>query len=83
MANWLRPACAMLKRSTNNLDWQEKVPERILQMAKELNRKVMANDPVRGKWNVKKTNCGDVWCDVSSLANGVVLQIDGITVEDG
>ena len=33
-------------------------------------------------WNVSETKSGTIWCDASSLASGVVVEIDGVIVED-
>ena len=39
-------------------------------------------DPVQGRWAVPCVNEGQVWCDASSLATGVILQIGDVIVED-
>ena len=39
-------------------------------------------DPVRGAWSVAGGITGTVWCDASSLGVGVLLEIDGVVVED-
>ena len=31
---------------------------------------------------VSETKSGRIWCDASSLASGVVVEIDGVIVED-
>ncbi|XP_014789427.1 uncharacterized protein LOC106883070 [Octopus bimaculoides] len=49
---------------------------------REILERTRAEDPVRGNWYVPKTECGTVWCDVSSIAIGVVLEIEGAEVED-
>jgi len=41
-----------------------------------------ACDPVCGVWDIPKLKKGQVWCDVSSLAIVVCLEIDHIIVED-
>ena len=43
---------------------------------------VSANDPVRGSWNLYLGETAKVWCDGSSIALGVVIEIAGTTVED-
>ena len=44
---------------------------------------VQKADPVNGRWQVPKTNKGEVWTDASDLATGVVLEINSIVAEDG
>lgn len=81
IGRWLRVACSYVKRLTNGLKWDEVVPAKVGSLARELMQK-MCHDPVYGKWVV---NGGDecvVWCDSSSLAMGVVMEIDGERVED-
>ena len=43
---------------------------------------VSANDPVRGSWNLYLGETAKVWCDGSSIALGVVIEIAGTIVED-
>lgn len=82
VGGWLRPACGVLKRMVNDLSWDEQIDDRMKNCIDELMSRVMTDDPVRGKWNVSDRRDGKVWCDASSLAIGVVLEIDGNTVED-
>ena len=44
---------------------------------------VTQHDPVRGVWAVRKASDGVVWCDASSIAVRVLLEIDDNCVEDG
>ena len=37
---------------------------------------------MKGTWWVSNSRRGTVWCDASSIALGVVLEIDGNLVED-
>ena len=39
-------------------------------------------DPVRGRWAVLPVSHGHVWCDASSLATGVAVEIGDAIVED-
>jgi transposase InsO family protein len=82
VAGWLRPCCSYLKRRTSELMWDGVVSEQILRMAREMQQQVQADDPVRGVWTVPKIRSGRVWCDASSLAIGVVLEIGARVVED-
>ena len=40
-------------------------------------------DPLKGRWQVPKTDYGVVWTDAGDLATGVLLEIDGVVAEDG
>ena len=51
-------------------------------MTAELMDRVRAEDPVSGVWHVPSTQVGKVWCDASSLALGVALEVQGSIVED-
>lgn len=51
-------------------------------MIEEVISRVCKEDPVRGHWRVANVNMGRVWCDASSLALGVVLEIADVVVED-
>ena len=52
-------------------------------MVAELLDKVRESDPVKGPWLVKnEAKTGRVWCDASSLAIGVALEINEAIVED-
>ena len=41
-----------------------------------------ASDPVHGEWLVSLSRRGRVWCDASSIATGVALEVNGVIVED-
>ena len=51
-------------------------------MIGEVIERITKEDPVRGRWAVCNTTKGTVWCDASSIALGVVLEIDTVEVED-
>ncbi|XP_067927933.1 uncharacterized protein [Watersipora subatra] len=82
VAGWLRVACSYVKRLTNDIDWSETVPSSVKSLLDEVFQRVQEQDPVRDKWDVKKTSQCTVWCDASNLALGVSLEVDGYTVED-
>ena len=44
--------------------------------------RVNIKDPVTGVWHVQKSNNGVIWCDASSLALAVLLEINGAIVKD-
>ena len=77
--------CSWLKRLTSlqNLEWDDKLPEKLVALMTELNKKLCHGDPVQGMWNVpKEPTHVCVWCDASNLAYGAALEVDGIVVED-
>ena len=43
---------------------------------------IQSSVPVQGVWFAPAHQPGCVWCDASSLAIGIVLDIDGQTIED-
>lgn len=81
VAGWLRPACSLLKRSSSG-GWDEVVSDDVRRKTQEIIDKVRDDDPVRGKWEVPITEKGAVWCDASSIAVGVAVEIGGNIVED-
>lgn len=82
VAGWLRVACSYIKRKAEGISWNDNVGEYAMSMIKEVMDQVKSADPVRGRWSVNKTTCGSVWCDASSIAIGVLLEIGGEAVED-
>ena len=82
VAGWLRPACGILKRLTNESQWDEVVKTSIMAKLHEISSAVKKMDPVGGKWEVPKQTSGRVWCDASSLAVGVCIEINGSIMED-
>ena len=82
IAGWLRVACSYVKRVAEGVRWDDQVGERTVTMVKEMLGTVKGEDPVKGRWNVQRTEEGVVWCDASSIATGVVLEIGGSEVED-
>ena len=92
VCGWLRPACSMLKRiagvddEDNAIDWDEEVSVRVARYCRELEARITKDggDPARGRWQVsmRDDTCVQVWCDASSIALGVCIEIDGDIVED-
>lgn len=82
VAGWLRPACSFIKRSITELQWDDFIDDKTKYMLNEVINEVEVRDPVMGKWNVTLEERGIVWCDASSLAIGVCLELDGDVVED-
>lgn len=82
IAGWLRIACSFIKRQTGTEYWEDRVANETLKMMKEVITRVKREDPVKGEWHVSSGEAGVVWCDASSLALGVILEMGGVTVED-
>ena len=84
VCGWLRVAVAFMKRKINNItsSWDEVANDDSLRiMLEETASEVDKNDPVRGRWDVTGSNAR-VWVDASSLALGVVIEVDGSVIED-
>ena len=82
VAGWLRVACSFLKRVSEGQLWDDFVGLKAQSMLRELLERIATDDPVRGKWHVAETREGKVWCDASSIAVGVALEMGGAIVED-
>lgn len=82
VAGWLRVACSFIKRYSEGQGWGDGVGVRVTAWLREVLRRVRRSDPVQGFWAVPDVREGRVWCDASSLATGVALQIGDAIVED-
>lgn len=82
IAGWLRVACSYIKRRAEGIRWEDKVGLETVKMIRDVLERVNREDPVKGRWQAPRTTKGVVWCDASSIATGVVLEMDGVDVED-
>lgn len=82
VANWLRPACSYIKRVASSVKWDETVEEHVVKMVQDVQERLKSQDPVCGIWEVPLVDAGRIWCDASSIATGVCLEVGGIIVED-
>ena len=85
VCGWLRVAASYLKRVANlySVGWDDKIKEECVRvMLEEIYSRLSKDDPAHGRWNVEGTEA-ELWVDASSLAIGVVLQVNGMTIEDG
>ena len=82
VVGWLRPHCSYLKRLGCDGAWDEPVSDAVRALASDLLKRAQGADPVRGRWAVNPAGSVTVWTDASSLATGVVLEVDGEVVED-
>ena len=83
VAGWLRAACSYIKRHAEGDKWTDYVGDETRIRIVEVIEEVRKADPVNGRWQVPKTDKGEVWTDASDLATGVVVEINGIVAEDG
>lgn len=81
VAGWLRASCSFLKRLGSEGSWDEPVQSSVRELASELVDRARSEDPVKGRWHVKQGEV-TVWTDASSLALGVVIQVNNDIVED-
>jgi len=82
VAGWLRPACSFVKRQLSDKKWEDEIDETSFNMLTDVVKGVKEKDPVAGTWAVASGDEGVVWCDASSIAIGVSIEINGETVED-
>ena len=81
---WLQVATAFMKRKANSSTstWDEEIYDESLRaMMEDTVRRVKQNDPAKGRWDVVGEEA-TVWVDASSLAMGIVIEVDGHVVED-
>ena len=77
-----RTACSYIRRLSNVCEWDEKVPPYVKKIAREVSKKTTDSDSVGGVWSVSSLQSCRVWCDATSLAIGVRLEVCGEIVED-
>ena len=84
VCGWLQVATAFIKRRANSSTstWDEEIHDESLRaMLEDTVRRVKQNDPAKGRWDVVGEEA-TVWVDASSLALGIVIEVDGHVVED-
>ena len=84
VCGWLRVATAFMKRRVNSSTstWDEEIYDESLRaMMEDTVRRVKQNDPAKGRWDVVGEEV-TVRVDASSLALGIVIEVDGHVVED-
>ena len=85
VAGWLRVACGYIQRMTAEMGaaWDGKVSPEVMDILRDIHdRLIREGDPAKGDWEVSKDAPVIVWSDASSLATGVVVEIDKNIVED-
>ena len=82
VAGWLRLACSYVKRRASGVDWEDKVDCKTLEVIQEILVDEEKKDSVTRAWHIAETKIGVVWCDASSIAKGVVVEIGGLVAED-
>ena len=84
VCGWLPVATAFMKRKANSSTstWDEDIYDESLRaMMEDTGRRVKQNDPAKGRWDVVGEEA-TVWVDASSLALGILIEMDGHVVED-
>ena len=84
VCGWLRVATAFMQRRANSSTstWDEEIyDESLREMMEDTVRRVEQNDPAKGRWDVVGEEA-TVLVDASSLALGIVIEVDGHVVED-
>lgn len=85
VCGWLRVASAYVKRRANAVTdgWDDPVKDdgSVRRMLAEMVCRVKSSDPAKGRWDVPSCEM-TVWTDASSLALGVVLEVEGSVIED-
>ena len=82
IAGWLRTTFSYMKRRVDEIGWEDRVNGATVAVEREVVEEVRRQDPAREKWHVPKSEKGIVWCDASSMATGVSVEIDGVVVAD-
>ena len=59
---------------------EDKINQVVLHMMQEVIAEERKKDPVKGEWNIRRSQEGVIWCNTSSLPLRVLLEI-GITAE--
>ncbi|KFD52624.1 hypothetical protein M513_06471 [Trichuris suis] len=75
---------AFIKREANSVTskWDEPIDDdRIREQLNEVANAVKNQDPARGHWEVSGDKA-KLWVDASTLAIGVMLEVNGVIVED-
>ena len=84
VCGWLRVASSFIKRTANDLTktWDEKIQcDYVEKMVNNMVKRTRNDDPAKGVWNVYG-NEATVWVGASSLALGVIAEVDGNIIED-
>lgn len=82
VAGWLRVACSFMKRNSEGTTWEDEIGDKVRGWLKDVLRRLREKDPARGAWKAATDGDCKVWCDASSLAVGVVIEMSGKVVED-
>ena len=75
--------CMQFYQKADSMDrWEDKIDQEMLHMIQEVIVEVWKEDPVKGEWNIRRSQEGVIWCNTSSLAMGALLETGGVTAED-
>ena len=82
---WLHPMSSWLRRLASLTEsWDVPVPDGLQDLCRDVMARLLKEDPVHGTWSVPNRvgQTWKVWCDASSIAYGVALEVDSAVVED-
>ena len=54
----------------------------VLSLVKDFKKRERNSVPVVWMWDVSETKSGRIWCDASSVASRILVEINGVGVED-
>ena len=82
VAGWLRVACSFIKRHSEGAALEDEIGDKARGWLREIIQRLRSDDPVCGVWRAAVDEECRIWCDASSLALGVVVEMGGKVVED-
>jgi len=93
IGNWLRCACSYVKRLScsdevglkGKCSWENRIGPQAQAVISEILERVREDDPVGGIWSPGAVIAWQnvrIWCDASSMATGIVLDVDDTIIED-
>ena len=62
IVGWLQTMCSFIKRQTGTDQWEDKIDQVVLHMIQEVIVEVRKEDPVKGEWNIRRSQEGMILC---------------------
>ena len=81
-AGWVRVAASYAKRMGKGDDWEAPIGDEAAAFMNIVRRELRKADSAKGEWLLRPDQPVTVWCDASSQAVGVAVEIDDAIVED-
>lgn len=82
VGGWIRLATSYIKRNVIVDKWDDFVNESVYGILKLIKKELALGDPVQGVWNFSGKGNVKLWCDASSFAMGVLVEVDEVILED-